>query len=327
MQVDAFRFLAIFSYFYTNQTDMTSSLKQKIFSTRWFLDYGMITLGSFIMAVGYVYFITPHKIVPGGVYGLGIIVHYLTKGMVFWKEGFPIGLFNLLVNIPLTYIGIKMLGPRFGVKTIYGFVSSSIFMDGITMMRAIGDAPLVQDVLLSCIFGGVLTGIGLGLIFKSKATSGGSDIVAMIITKYTRIPIGQMLIWVDCAIVFVALAAFKDWQIPLYSIIAVYITGRAVDLLLEGANYNKALIIISEKHEQIRDTIVIDLERGGTYLKGVGMYTNAEKNIIFTVVTRREVAILEEQIAAIDPHAFITIMDASEILGEGFRSLKHKIED
>ena len=306
---------------------MTTSLNQKIFSTRWFLDYGMITLGSFIMAVGYVYFITPHKIVPGGVYGLGIIVHYLTKGMAFWKDGFPIGLFNLLVNIPLTYVGIKMLGPRFGVKTIYGFVSSSIFMDGITMMRVVGDAPLVQDVLLSCIFGGVLTGIGLGLIFKSKATSGGSDIVAMIFTKYTRIPIGQMLILVDCAIVLVALAAFKDWQIPLYSIIAVYITGRAVDLLLEGANYNKALIIISEKHEQIRDTIVIDLERGGTYLKGVGMYTNAEKNIIFTVVTRREVAILEEQIAAIDPHAFITIMDASEILGEGFRSLKHKIED
>ena len=151
---------------------MTTAVKQKIFSTRWFLDYGMITLGSFIMAVGYVYFITPHKIVPGGVYGLGIIVHYLTKGMTFWKDGFPIGLFNLLVNIPLTYIGIKMLGPRFGVKTIYGFVSSSIFMDGITLMRVVGDAPLVQDVLLSCIFGGVLTGIGLGLIFKAKATSG-----------------------------------------------------------------------------------------------------------------------------------------------------------
>ena len=140
----------------------------------------------------------------------------------------------------------------------------------------------------------------------------------MIITKYTRIPIGQMLIWVDCAIVFVALAAFKDWQIPLYSILVIYITGRAVDMILEGANYNKALIIISDEHEKIRDKIVIDLERGGTYLKGVGMYTNAEKSVIFTVVSRREVAILEEQIAAIDPHAFITIMDASEILGEGF---------
>jgi len=306
---------------------MTTTTDQKAFSTRWFIDYGMITLGSFIMAVGYVFFITPHKIVPGGVYGLGIIVHYLSKGMILWPDGFPIGLFNLLVNIPLTYIGIKMLGRRFGVKTIYGFVSSSIFMDGITLMRMVGDAPLVQDVLLSCIFGGVLTGIGLGLIFKSKATSGGSDIVAMIITKYTRIPIGQMLIWVDSAIVFVALAAFKDWQIPLYSILAIYVTGRAVDLILEGANYNKAMIIISDEHEKIRDKIIIDLERGGTYLKGVGMYTNTEKSVIFTVVSRREVAILEEQIAAVDPHAFITIMDASEILGEGFRSLKHKIED
>ena len=305
---------------------MSSISRQKLFSTRWFIDYGMITLGSFIMAVGYVYFITPHKIVPGGVYGLGIIVHYLSKGMAIWPDGFPIGLFNLLVNIPLTYIGIKMLGPRFGIKTVYGFVSSSVFMDGITLMRMVGDAPLVQDVLLSCIFGGVLTGIGLGLIFKSKATSGGSDILAMIITKYTRIPIGQMLIWVDTAIVFVALAAFKDWQIPLYSIIVIYITGRAVDLILEGASYNKALIIISDHHEEIRDKIVIDLERGGTYLKGVGMYTNAEKSVIFTVVNRREVAILEEQIATIDPHAFITIMDANEILGEGFRSLKNKIE-
>ena len=247
--------------------------------------------------------------------------------MAIWPDGFPIGLFNLVVNIPLTYVGIRLLGPRFGLKTVYGFISSSVFMDGITLMRMVGDAPLVQDVLLSCIFGGVLTGIGLGLIFKAKATSGGSDIVAMIITKYTRIPIGQMLIWVDTAIVFVALAAFKDWQIPLYSILVIYITGRAVDLILEGANYNKALIIISDQHEKIRDTIVIDLERGGTYLKGVGMYTNAEKHVIFTVVNRREVAILEEQIAEIDPHAFITIMDASEILGEGFRSLKNKIED
>ena len=306
---------------------MSFIVKEKLFSKQWFVDYGFITVGSFIMAVGYVFFVTPHKIVPGGVYGLGIIVYHLSKGMSLWPDGFPIGLFNLLVNIPLTYFGIKLLGPRFGIKTIYGFVSSSIFMDGITMMREIGDAPLVTDVLLSCIFGGVLTGVGLGLIFKAKATSGGSDIIAMIITRYTRIPIGQMLIWVDTAIVLVALAAFKDWQIPLYSMITIYITGRAIDLILEGANYNKALIIISDQHEEIRKKIIVDLERGGTYLKGQGMFTNMEKNIIFTVVNRREVAILEEFINAIDPHAFITIMDASEILGEGFKSLKHKIED
>ncbi len=305
---------------------MAVPVKEKLFTKRWFIDYSFITAGSFVMAAGFVFFITPHKIVPGGIYGLGIIVHYLSKGMALWPEGFPIGLFNIIINIPLAYFGIKLLGRKFGTKTIYGFISSSIFMDAITWMRVIGDAPLVNDVLLSCIFGGVLTGIGLGLIFKARATSGGSDIIAMVITRYTRIPIGQMLIWVDSAIVLVALAAFKDWQIPLYSMIVIYITGRAVDLIMEGANYNKALIIISEKHEDIRDKIIIDLGRGGTYLHGRGMFTNTDKNIIFTVVNRREVAILEEHINKIDPQAFISIMNTSEILGEGFQSLKHKIE-
>ncbi len=301
--------------------------KKKRLPKRWFLDYGMITLGSLVMAIGYVFFITPHKIVPGGVYGLGIVFYYFSKESGIWPGGFPIGLFNLIVNIPLTYFAVKLIGPRFGVKTIYGFVSSSVFMDAITMMREVGDAPLVNDVLLSSIFGGVLSGIGLGFIFRAKATSGGSDIIAMIITKYTRIPIGQMLIWVDTAIVLVGLIAFRDWQIPLYSMIVIYITGRAVDMILEGENYNKALFIISDKHEEIREIIISELERGGTYLKGLGMFSNTEKNIIFTVVSRREMALLEERINQIDPNAFITIMNASEILGEGFQSLKHKIED
>jgi uncharacterized membrane-anchored protein YitT (DUF2179 family) len=200
-------------------------------------------------------------------------------------------------------------------------------MDAITMLREVGDAPLVNDILLSSIYGGVLTGVGLGFIFRARATSGGTDIIAMIFTKYTRIPIGQMLIWVDAAIVLVGLIAFKDWQIPLYSLIVIYITGRSVDLILEGENYNKALIIISDKHEQIREIIISELERGGTYLKGLGMFSNQEKNIIFTVVSRREMAILESHINSIDPKAFITIMNASEILGEGFKSLKTKIED
>jgi uncharacterized membrane-anchored protein YitT (DUF2179 family) len=300
--------------------------KEKVFSLQWFLDYGLITIGSFIMAIGYVFFITPHKIVPGGIYGVGIVVHYLTKGMPIWADGFPIGLFNLIVNIPLTYIGIKLLGPRFGIKTIYGFIVSSVFMDTITWAREVGDAPFVDDILLSCIFGGVLTGIGLGLIFKSKATSGGSDIIAMIITKYTRTPIGQMLIWVDSVIVLLALAAFKDWQIPLYSLIVIYISGRAIDMLIEGAKYNKALIIVSEKHNEIRNKIINDLGRGGTYLNGKGMFTNNDKSVIFTVVSRREVSIIEEHINNIDPDAFITIMDASEILGEGFQSLRKKVE-
>jgi uncharacterized membrane-anchored protein YitT (DUF2179 family) len=301
--------------------------KKGIFNSRNFRDYVFIVIGAFILAVGYVYFITPHKIVPGGVYGIAIVVHYLTVGVFpFWPEGIPIGLFGLVLNIPLTYAGIKILGPKFGLKTVIGFVLSSVFMDGITMMRTIGDAPLVDDVLLSCVFGGVLIGFGLGLIFKSRATSGGSDIIAMIIAKYTNMQLGQLMIYVDSAIVLIGLAAFQDWKIPLYSWLVIYITGKAIDMTIEGSSYNKALFIISKEHEKIKTKLLVDLERGGTYFNGKGLYTDEEKQIIYTVVSRREVAILEQYIHSIDPDAFITVMDTSEILGEGFQSLKHKLE-
>jgi len=301
--------------------------KEKIFSKQWILDYTYILIGSFILAAGFVYFISPHKIVPGGVYGIAIVVHHLTKGMFsFWPDGFPIGLFGLILNIPLTIAGIKILGPRFGVKTIVGFVLASVFIDGITYLRADGGAALVNDVLLSCVFGGALIGFGLGLIFKSRATSGGSDIIAMITAKYTRLPLGRLMIYVDSVIVLFGLVAFGDWHIPLYSWVVIYITGRAIDMTLEGANYNKALLIISKKHDEIKRKILIDLERGGTYLQGEGMFTGESKQLIFTVVSRREVAILEEYISRIDPSAFITVMDAREILGEGFQNLGKKVE-
>ncbi len=294
----------------------------KIFSRKWFYDYSLILIGSFILAAGFVFFITPHRIVPGGVYGIAIVVHYLTRGLIeFWPDGFPIGLFGLILNIPLTWLGIKILGPKFGIKTIIGFVLTSLFIDGIALMREVATAPLVEDVLLSSVFGGVMLGFGLGLIFKSRATSGGSDIVAMIVAKYTRLPLGRLMIYVDSVIVLFGLMAFQDWAIPLYSWVVIFITGRAIDLTLEGADYNKALFIVSKQHELIRHKILFDLERGGTYLKGQGMYTQSEKDLIFTVVSRRELAILESYIREIDPDAFITIMDTKEILGEGFKSL------
>ena len=307
---------------------MAFDLKVKIFSKKWFLDYTFIILGSLILATGFVYFITPHRIVPGGVYGIAIVVHYLTKGIFpFWPDGIPIGMFGLLLNIPLTWAGIKILGPKFGIKTIVGFVLTSAFIDGIMILRKIGDAPLVDDVLLSCIFGGVLIGFGLGLIFKSRATSGGSDIIAMILAKYTRLPLGRLMIYVDSVIVLLGLAAFQDWAIPLYSWIVIFITGKAIDLTIDGIDYHKAAIIISKEHNLISKKILNDMERGGTYFKGKGLYTDEEKQVIFTVLSRRELAILEQFIIEIDPDAFITIMDTKEILGEGFNSLQNKAEN
>lgn len=299
--------------------------KDRIFSKKWVSDYLFIITGSFILAASFVFFITPHKIVPGGVYGISIVVHYLTKGVFsFWPDGVPIGLFALMIDIPLIIAGIKILGPRFGVKTITGSILTATFTDLITWFRPVADAPLVDDVLLSVIFAGVLAGFGLGLIFKSRATSGGSDIIAMIIAKYTHIQIGRLMIYVDSVIVLLGLFAFGDWAIPLYSWIVIYITGKVIDITLEGADYNKALMIISKQHELIKHKLIVDLDRGGTYLKGEGMYTSEEKQIIYTVVSRREVAVLKEYISNIDPDAFITIMDTKEILGEGFQNLKQK---
>lgn len=292
--------------------------KDKVFSRKWLINYSLILVGSFILAAGFVLFITPYKIVPGGVYGIAIVLHYIFN--------LPVGMTALSMDIPLTLLGIRILGPRFGAKTVVGFLLTALFVDGITYFY--GSEPLVPgEPLLSSIFGGVFLGLGLGLIFKSKATSGGTDIVAMIISKYTKLPVGQLLIYVDSAIVLLGLAVFQDWKIPLYSLIVIFITGRVIDTILQGIDYDKTLFIISDKYEEIRHKIIHDLNRGGTFIKGQGMYNGAERTIIFTVVNRREMAMLQEYIHQIDPRAFVTVINANEILGEGFKSLKEKVSD
>ncbi len=292
--------------------------KDKLFSLRWIRNYSLIIIGAFIMASGFVLFITPYKIVPGGVYGISIVIHYLL--------GTPVGMMALAFDIPLTLIGIKVLGPRFGMKTVVGFFATAIFIDTITYFYGI--EPLVKDdALLSSIFGGLFIGVGLGLIFKAKATSGGSDIVAMIVSKYTKLPLGQLMIIVDSIIVLVGLIAFKDWRIPLYSLIVIFITGKVVDVILEGMSYDKVLFIVSDKTQEIRDKIVNDLNRGGTLVNGEGMYSGKEKSIVFTAVTRREMSMLQEYIHQIDPNAFVTVLNSNEILGNGFKSLKEKVQE
>ncbi len=303
---------------------MTYVTKEKLFSKEWFKAYALILVGAFILAAGFVLFIDPHRIAPGGVYGIGIIVHYLTQGLFSWApNGLPIGTVGLLLNIPLTIIGIRVLGPMFGIKTVVGFVLSSVFIDVLHLW--LGYNPLVDDMLLSSIFGGVLIGFGLGLIFKSKATSGGSDIIAMIIARYTRLPLGQLMIYVDSTIVLLALVAFQDWKIPLYSWVVIYVTGKVIDMTIQGVSYDKALFIITDRYEDVKNKIIYDIERGGTIINVQGMYTGHDKKMIFTNVSRREVYMLKDYIQQIDPNAFITVIDANEILGNGFKPLSESL--
>ncbi len=295
---------------------MTYITKEKFFSAKWFRAVLLILSGTFIMAVGYVYFISPYKLVPGGIYGVAIMLHHLFE--------FQTGITALAIEIPLTILGIKILGPKFGWKTVLGLILMAFFVDFLSYFQ--GDEPFVEnDALLSAIFGGVFIGVGLGLVFKSKAASGGTDIIAMMLNKYTKIPLGQLMIYVDSIIVVVSLLAFQDWKIPLYSWITIYITGKAVDIVLQGATVEKAFFIISDKHDEIRRKILQDIERGGTIFNGHGMYSSDEKKIIYTIVNRREAEILKEYIYSIDPKAFISIMSTQENLGKGFKELKESI--
>jgi uncharacterized membrane-anchored protein YitT (DUF2179 family) len=305
---------------------MTFVTREKLFTKEWFKVYSLILIGTFIMAVGFVLFINPYKIVPGGVYGIAIVIHYLTEGVfTFWPLGIPIGLLGLTMDIPLTILGVKILGPRFGIKTVVGFVLTASFMDLLGYLIGQDDPLKLGDqVLLASIFGGVMIGFGLGLIFRSRATSGGSDIIAMIINKYTGLPLGQLMIIVDSVIVLVGLAAFGDWKIPLYSWIVIYITGKVIDITLRGISYEKTMFIISDRHEDIRHKIIHDLNRGGTIFVGKGMYQESEKNMIYTNVSRREYQILKDYIREVDPEAFVTVIDANEVLGKGFKPLQQE---
>lgn len=286
--------------------------REKVFSWDWFKVYSLILIGTLIMSAGFVFFISPYKMAPGGVYGVAIILHHMF--------GLPIGMVGLALDIPLTLIGLKILGPRFGVKTVIGFVSTSLWISLLEYWW--GYEPLVHNApLLSSIYGGALVGVGLGLVFKAKATSGGTDIIAMIISRYTKLPVGQLLIIVDSIVVLGGLLAFGDWMIPLLSWLVIFLTGKIIDAIVEGVGYDKSVMIISDQHELIKDKILHDLKRGGTYFKGKGMYQGNDKEIIMTVVNRREVVLLKHYISKVDPKAFVMVTDANEIMGDGFKSL------
>ena len=293
-------------------------LKDRTFSKSWFLSYFNLILGTFILALGYAFFMTPYKIIPGGIYGISIVLHY--------KLGFPVGLSALCFNLPLTLIGLKLLGPRFGVKTFVGFILTALFTDGLIWLIGPDPLNLHDEVLLASIFGGVIMGIGVGLIFKARASSGGSDVIASILSKYTKIPLGTQLMIVDSCIVVLGFIVFKDWKIPLYSWLTIFIMGRVIDMVLKGFSDDKAVFIISDKSDEIRQMIVFTLKRGGTVLDGKGMFSNTEKEVIFTVVNRRYIPDMHQLIFNIDPNAFVTIVDAYEILGKGFKSLEEKIK-
>ncbi|MDD3043914.1 MAG: YitT family protein [Candidatus Delongbacteria bacterium] len=283
----------------------------KAFSRKGIKDIIMVFLGSLVMASGYVFFIVPYKIIPGGVYGIAIILHH--------TFGLPTGTSGLVMNIPLLIWGVKELGPRFGWRTIMGMTATSLLIDLITVFWGNG-ALIENDLLLSSLYGGVLIGAGLALIFMAKGTTGGSDIVAQILYKRSKMPMGQLLILIDTAVVILGVIMFKDIKLALYAIITIYVTGQVIDTMTTGMNHRKGAFIVSEKYNEIADYILKKLRRGATFFHSAGIYKNDEKEVIFTALTRRELVALQENIKKIDPNAFMTVIDIRDVRGEGFKS-------
>lgn len=281
-----------------------------------------VVFGAILLASAFVLFITPYRIVPGGVYGMGVVLNYLFPAI-------QVGTYGLAMDIPLLLIAFRLFGARFGTKTIVAAVLTPMIMNGLTLL--VGSDPatmlggkidLSGDVLLSCIFGGILMGAGVGLILKTHATSGGTDIVAMIVSKYLHLPISRSVLYVDSLVVLFGLVVLGDWKLPLYSLVTIFVSSRVIDYLVDGGSGDKLLFILSARHEAIRDFILRELDRGGTYIKASGMYTGADKEMIFVVVSRREVSLIRDRIREVDTEAFMIVVDAHETLGEGFKTFE-----
>ena len=296
-------------------------------------DYFFITLGSIIMALGIGVFLVDAQVVPGGVSGLSMALHYLSNNRI------PVGFMMWLLNIPLYFWGIKVLGKRFGARTFYGFSSNAFFID---LFR--GDLPglhFIQlhrtdtildlqqnDFLFLVLIGAVLLGIGLGIIFKFKGSTVGSDIIAAILQKHYGIKPGQAIMLIDFFVIAIAgiiiyakgLSVDRPaFSLTLYAFFLLFVSSKLVDVILDGFNYARAAYIISNKTQQIADAIIQELSRGATALKARGLYKNIDREVIMTVVTRKEISQLTEIIEDIDPDAFVIISDVHEVLGEGFR--------
>ena len=301
------------------------------------ISYLLLILGSALFAVGDVMFVNPYHLAPGGVYGLANVFNAL------W--GWKISVAGVCMDIPLLIIGTIILGPKFGVKTVISVILIPVFT--FILETTWGYAPLIHDgafleteaqssllfmdgdvqrffmpdFFLNTVVAGLIYGLAIGVIFRAGATSGGSDIISMIIHKYTKISLGTLVLIVDSLISLTTLIAFEDIRLPIYSVILIFIESKIIDLVVDGLKTYKTVFIVTDKIDEVRDFIINDMERGGTCFAGTGLYKGAERKMIYVTLDRGDLVRLKANIRRLDPDAFMNIIESSEIMGFGFKSL------
>ncbi|VTS22240.1 YpjC [Streptococcus mitis] len=267
-----------------------------------------ILLGAAIYAFGLTYFVVPHHLFEGGATGITLITFYLFK--------IPVSLMNLLINIPLFILAWKIFGAKSLYSSLLGTLALSAWLAFFERIPLHID--LQGDLLITALIAGILLGIGLGIIFNAGGTTGGTDIVARILNKYTHISMGKLLFILDFCILMLILLIFKDLRLVSYTLLFDFIVSRVIDLIGEGGYAGKGFMIITERPDQLAKAINDDLGRGVTFISGQGYYSQKDLKIIYCIVGRNEIVKMKEMIHRIDPQAFITITEAHEILGEGF---------
>jgi uncharacterized membrane-anchored protein YitT (DUF2179 family) len=269
------------------------------------IEYLYILIGSAIIAFSFNVFLLPNKIASGGVSGISTILH----SVLGWEPAFVQWAFN----IPLFIAGVIFLGKQFGVKTLVG----TIFLPLIVILTKNAE-PWTNDALLGSLFGGVGVGLGLGIVFRGKASTGGTDLAAQIIHKYTGLTLGTCVILIDGLIVVTAALVF-DIERGLYALIGLYVTSKTIDLVQVGFGRSKMAMIITSKQEEVRAGILNEIDRGVTKLSAYGGFTDSERPVLMCVVDQTEFTKLKQLVKSIDPSAFVVVMDAAEVLGEGFK--------
>ena len=284
-------------------------MKQYQFNWEEGTDFLIILGGVFLQALGMRLFLIPAHLASGGVAGLAQIINYHTH--------FPIGIMVILGNIPLFVLGWRYLGGfRFALRTIFAVVVFSVIVDSLAWVLPANG--LTRDLNLNALYGGVISGIGYGLVYRGKGTSGGSDILGRILNHWKGISISQSYLLTDAGIMLLAGLSFS-WENALYAIVSLYISGLAAEAALEGSNVVRTVMIITDKPEEIRMKILHDLERGVTIIPAVGGYSGVTKSILYCVLSRSEIAQIKAMVRQVDPAAFVVISQAHEALGEGFK--------
>lgn len=274
-------------------------------------DYLIITFGLLVFAMGWLLFLIPAEITGGGISGVAAVVFFATK--------IPISVTFFAINVVLVLVAIKILGANFGVKTIYSIVVLTLFF---ALFQNILKEPIVDDMFLSAVLGGMSGGIGLGIVFSRGGSTGGTDIFAMIINKYRNISPGRIILYIDVIIIASSYLVFQSPEKLVYGYVSMWVVSYSLDAFLSGANRSAQMFIFSKKYEEIANFINLEAIRGVTILDGTGWYTKEDTKVIMSVVRKRETSAIFRKIKEIDPEAFVSMGSVMGVYGQGFEKLR-----